>query len=409
MNVNVGISNDPATGKPSGGSISGSVSDYDREQVDRATVGDGEILVRNTEEQTQDVAALNRDLEKAQEITKDESSGVDFYASTTAIEELASGFETTRNNLENLANAGTLIPQNLQKAKQELSNVITDSLGRFIQDNKFNLNEKKQIGLAALGYATGDLTDEIIRNSSCSSQNGNLKHYIIDFFITTAYAHSSGICTVKGVSGRTYIIPHGSEENCIDFGRYITTNPETVKALGNYIETSLVSLGKAPEDVAQVLQDLRDNPLDTLRRLGPTLVGIFPPNMPMGAVAAETALSRDLAELAAKGVKFNPQNVLATTRTPSGQIVFIETGNANAGLGHIVAQHAQDFANIGVSETGIVQLLMRALREGNIVGYQGAGVGRPIYETLVNGVSRRIAITVGNNGFVVGANPAGRI
>lgn len=52
---------------------------------------------------------------------------------------------------------------------------------------------------------------------------------------------------------------------------------------------------------------------------------------------------------------------------------------------------------------------MEAVTKGKIVGYQGRGVGRPIYEPPVNGQTRRIAVTTGSNGFIVGANPAGGV
>ena len=48
---------------------------------------------------------------------------------------------------------------------------------------------------------------------------------------------------------------------------------------------------------------------------------------------------------------------------------------------------------------------MNALENGNIVEYQGRGTGSPIYEFTYNGERHNIAITVGNNEFVVGANP----
>jgi len=117
----------------------------------------------------------------------------------------------------------------------------------------------------------------------------------------------------------------------------------------------------------------------------------------------------DLDVLAANGVKFTPENVIATGKTPSGQIVFLETGNSSAGLQHIVEGHASDFASIGVSSDKISSVVMQAVTEGKIVGYQGAGIGRPIYEITINGQPQRIAVTVGNNGFIVGANPAGGI
>lgn len=43
--------------------------------------------------------------------------------------------------------------------------------------------------------------------------------------------------------------------------------------------------------------------------------------------------------------------------------------------------------------------------KGHIVGYQGKGTGRPIYEVDYNGTKRRVAVTVGSNGYIVGANP----
>ncbi|MCZ2497472.1 hypothetical protein GN316_11945 [Xylophilus sp. Kf1] len=42
-----------------------------------------------------------------------------------------------------------------------------------------------------------------------------------------------------------------------------------------------------------------------------------------------------LNELTANGVKFTPENVIATARSPSGQVVFLETGDSYSGLTHI--------------------------------------------------------------------------
>ncbi|CAM8655704.1 Domain of unknown function DUF637, haemagglutinin putative [Comamonadaceae bacterium] len=116
-----------------------------------------------------------------------------------------------------------------------------------------------------------------------------------------------------------------------------------------------------------------------------------------------------LNELTANGVKFTPENVIATTRGPSGQVVFLETGNSRAGLQHIVGEHANDFANIGVSQAEIPNVVMQAVSQGKIVGYQGSGTGRPIFETVINGQPRRLAITISDNGFIVGANPKGSV
>jgi hypothetical protein len=45
----------------------------------------------------------------------------------------------------------------------------------------------------------------------------------------------------------------------------------------------------------------------------------------------------------------------------------------------------------------------KTLTEGTRVGTQGTG--RPIYEVTFNGKVQRLAISVGDNGYVIGANP----
>ena len=49
----------------------------------------------------------------------------------------------------------------------------------------------------------------------------------------------------------------------------------------------------------------------------------------------------------------------------------------------------------------IPKFIMQAILTGRKVGMQGT---RPIYETTFNGTTHRVAVTVVNNGFVVGAN-----
>ena len=49
----------------------------------------------------------------------------------------------------------------------------------------------------------------------------------------------------------------------------------------------------------------------------------------------------------------------------------------------------------------IPKFIMQAILTGRKVRMQGS---IPIYETSFNGTTHRIAVTIGNNGFVVGAN-----
>ncbi|MBT2527746.1 hypothetical protein J7E91_20530 [Streptomyces sp. ISL-99] len=112
-----------------------------------------------------------------------------------------------------------------------------------------------------------------------------------------------------------------------------------------------------------------------------------------------------LDEMKETGVKFDPEKVIRAERDADGKIVFLEEGNSRAGLKHIIEEHADDFERSGVAREDIPDLVMQAATKGKKVGTQGKGDGRPIYEVEFKGQKRRVAVTVGNNGFVVGANP----
>jgi hypothetical protein len=126
---------------------------------------------------------------------------------------------------------------------------------------------------------------------------------------------------------------------------------------------------------------------------------------------AKAANSVDLdlvRKLEASGANFNRADVVMAVRypRPGVPVAWLEVGNHKSGLVHIIFRHAGEFIEHGVASEDIPKLLNKALSEGKIVGQQGADGGRPIYETVYNGRTQRVAITVGNNGFIVGANPA---
>ncbi|WP_353887592.1 hemagglutinin repeat-containing protein [uncultured Acinetobacter sp.] len=114
---------------------------------------------------------------------------------------------------------------------------------------------------------------------------------------------------------------------------------------------------------------------------------------------------KDIEYLKNNSIKFNEKDLVSTIRAPDGKVVFLESGNEKAGLLHVLKAHQKDFENIGVKAENIPSVLMEAVKGGKIIGYQGKGTGRPIYETVINGEKRAIAISIGNNGFIVGANP----
>ncbi|MER5599075.1 RICIN domain-containing protein [Streptomyces sp. NPDC002265] len=124
------------------------------------------------------------------------------------------------------------------------------------------------------------------------------------------------------------------------------------------------------------------------------------------AKIARAALDpRLLEKLSNAGVKFDKANTIWVIEyaKPGVNLAWLEKGNVNAGLIHIIFRHAGEFATAGVRIEDIPALVSKALTEGTRVGTQGAG--RPIYEVVFNGKTQRLAISVGDNGFVIGANP----
>lgn len=110
-----------------------------------------------------------------------------------------------------------------------------------------------------------------------------------------------------------------------------------------------------------------------------------------------------LQELTLAGIKHSPEKILRITKLTNGKIVFLETGDTRSGLQHILKNHQNQFQEKGISATEIPDLIIVALTHGTIVAYQSGN--RPIYEVEFNGIIQAIAITVGENGYIVCANP----
>lgn len=120
--------------------------------------------------------------------------------------------------------------------------------------------------------------------------------------------------------------------------------------------------------------------------------------------AVDSALIKELQK---RNENFTQKDIIAAERDRSGNVVWLEKGNDRAGLKHILS-HESQFTKFGVDRRDIPEYVMKAITGGNIIGYQGQGTGRPIYEFDHNGETHRLAVTIGSNGFIVGANPKSR-
>ncbi|MFJ2711946.1 hemagglutinin repeat-containing protein [Pseudomonas sp. NPDC087346] len=107
--------------------VEGYKYDKDRQQTLNATVGEGQIVVRNDKVTGQDsTAGLNRDVNKSYEITKDEEHRTTLYASSSSIDAVSHPLETLdrwgesitnfKKNMLNQALAGASFLQNLKLA-----------------------------------------------------------------------------------------------------------------------------------------------------------------------------------------------------------------------------------------------------------------------------------------------------
>ncbi len=112
-----------------------------------------------------------------------------------------------------------------------------------------------------------------------------------------------------------------------------------------------------------------------------------------------------ITELSQAGIKHTPEKIVWIAKLADGKIVFLEEGNTEAGLQHILKEHTNEFADIGIGVEQIADAIFVAVCQGKVVGYQGRKKTRVIYEFNFNNKIHYIAVTVSDNGYVVGANP----
>jgi hypothetical protein len=111
-----------------------------------------------------------------------------------------------------------------------------------------------------------------------------------------------------------------------------------------------------------------------------------------------------IGELNQAGIKYNPDKIVRIVKQADGKILFLEEGNTEARLQHIL-EHSEEFSHLGIEPDEIPDAVIAAVTQGKMLGYQGKKKTRAIYEVNFNGKTQYIAVTVKNNGYIVGANP----
>ncbi|MBC8559286.1 hypothetical protein H8710_04290 [Clostridiaceae bacterium NSJ-33] len=106
-----------------------------------------------------------------------------------------------------------------------------------------------------------------------------------------------------------------------------------------------------------------------------------------------------LDELAESGVKYNLDDVIAVTKTVDGKLVWLEKGNAQSGLLHILEKHAKDFALRNIED--VPQVLKEVLESAPVkTGSSARGL---FADYVYNGSTYRVAY--GTNGYIVSFYP----
>ena len=124
-----------------------------------------------------------------------------------------------------------------------------------------------------------------------------------------------------------------------------------------------------------------------------------------GASASSEALVKQLEQ---GGVKFSKKDMVFVTKDKTGQVVWLEKGNASSGLQHIVSRHANDFqSKHGVSKSQISNHLNDVFTSGKVEYSRITQKnGRPGYERLYSHNGKYYLLTgVGTNGYIVSAYP----
>ncbi|WP_236180764.1 hemagglutinin repeat-containing protein [Pseudomonas mosselii] len=106
-------------------SVSGWEYEKDREQTVRATVGAGDITVRKDAETGQDsTVGLNRDLDKAYEITRDKESRTDLYVTDSSLHDVLNPKETLQKWSDGLLDYDKTALKNFEQAGNALNALV---------------------------------------------------------------------------------------------------------------------------------------------------------------------------------------------------------------------------------------------------------------------------------------------
>ncbi|MFN3688928.1 glycohydrolase toxin TNT-related protein, partial [Salinarimonas sp.] len=204
--------------------VEGEIATTRMDGVTRATVGPGEIIIRDEEAQTQDLAALNRDLDAAQEVFRNEAAGVRFYASDSAV----------RAAVEAGVAIVTAIGNALERAGE-------DAVAQAIRAGEIDPAEALR---------------QLAANPACTPGGGR-RGFLDGFPWLITPAHAADDCVLTTVTGRQ--IPVSDVETClVALWRAVTTIATSNVARGDIVAGFDKGLILAGQDVYDMFAGIPD-------------------------------------------------------------------------------------------------------------------------------------------------------
>ncbi|WP_434560921.1 hemagglutinin repeat-containing protein [Pseudomonas sp. Z4-20] len=195
-----------------GWSISGWEYEKDRQQTVRATVGAGEVMVRNDAKTGADsTVALNRDVSKAYEITKDDESRTDLYVTKSSVDAVMDPYGT----VQAWKNSIKSYPESTVKAYEDALKLVsgpvqaTKQIWTNIQAQRVSIDEVPASARAALGDEVAlNVAKNLVRNGKDPDDIAKLEpkdviaiQYFADLFTTFAKQQESCGATGGCASG----------------------------------------------------------------------------------------------------------------------------------------------------------------------------------------------------------------
>lgn len=113
-----------------------------------------------------------------------------------------------------------------------------------------------------------------------------------------------------------------------------------------------------------------------------------------------------LSELKNLNVKFTEEDIVFITKDKEGKLIWLERGNENAGLKHILANHGVDFETAYNIKSDEISLYLHAtLTNGKVISSVASKVKGGLDRVYEYDGKYYTFVGMGDNGYIVTAFP----